>query len=182
LQAVEVLTLDTGKAPSVCDDVVEVYRRAWKPTPFWPGRAGVKEFGSRFLRHSVNPDFRLCVASSNDDIVGFAYGYTSVPGGWWRQTVSAELTPDQTEFWLDDCFELAELAVVPGFQRQGVGRRLHDLLLARLPHGTALLSTQENNEPATLFYNRLGWSVVRSNFLFPNRPHPYFIMGLTLRE
>jgi ribosomal protein S18 acetylase RimI-like enzyme len=178
----EVRTLRGRDAEPLCDGVVEAYRRAWKPTAFWPGRSGVNEFGPRMLRHSRNQDFRLCVASVDARVVGFAYGYTSVAGGWWRETVTAELDRAQAEYWFDDCFELAELAVVPEHQRCGLGRRLHDALLTDLPHRTSVLSTQMENEPATRFYVQLGWSVVRSNFAFPNRPHPYFIMGLTLAD
>jgi GNAT superfamily N-acetyltransferase len=179
---VEVRTLGATEAPSVCDGVVEAYRRAWRPTPFWPGRSGISEFGPRLLRHSEIPDFRLCVASLDGRVLGFAYGYTSVPGGWWRETVVARLDGADAGYWFDDCFELAELAVVPECQQRGLGRRLHDLLLNDLRHRTSLLSTQMENEPATRFYYRLGWTVVVSDFVFPNRPHPYFIMGLTLRE
>jgi ribosomal protein S18 acetylase RimI-like enzyme len=178
---VEVRTLGARDAESVCGGVVDAYRRAWRATMFWPGRSGVNEFGSRILRHSGNPDFRLCVASIDAVVIGFAYGYTSVPGGWWRETVAAELDRAEAGYWFDDCFEVAELAVVPPHQRRGLGRRLHDLLLTDLPHRTSLLSTQMDNAPATRFYLRLGWSVLRSEFAFPNRPHPYLIMGMTLQ-
>jgi ribosomal protein S18 acetylase RimI-like enzyme len=179
---VEVRTLGGRGAESVCGAVVEAYRRAWRPTVFWPGRSGVNEFGPRMLRHSGNPEFRLCVASLDARVVGFAYGYTSVPGGWWRETVAAGLNRADAGNWFGDCFELAELAVVPEHQQRGLGRRLHDLLLTGLPHRTSLLSTQMDNEPATRFYLRLGWSVIRSDFAFPNRPHPYLIMGLALGD
>jgi ribosomal protein S18 acetylase RimI-like enzyme len=179
--AVQIATLSGDDAGSHCDAVVDAYRRAWKPTPFWPGRGGVREFVPRFLRHSANPGFRLCLGTAGDKVVGFSYGYTSVPGGWWREIVAAELPADEARYWFEDCFELAELAVVPEHRRRGLGQALHDQLLGGLPHRTALLSTQMENAPAARLYTRLGWSVIQTDFSFPNRPHPYLIMGIALK-
>jgi ribosomal protein S18 acetylase RimI-like enzyme len=161
-------------------EVVELYRKAWAPTNFAPVREDLRSFGERFLRHSANPDFVMSVAQVLVTPAGFAYGYTSVPGGWWRQAVSSGLPTDVVVRWFDDCFEFAELAVDPRHQGSGVGGALHDELIKDLPHKTAMLSTQENNIRARSFYARRGWKLVAAGYRFPHKEYPYVILGLEL--
>ena len=169
-------------AASKRDQVIDVYDRAWTGTLFHPGAANVPTLGDRLVQQAGNPDFRLCVAVEGADAVGFAYGYSSVPGGWWRQSVAASLGGHAWNRWLDDCFEFAELAVVPEFQSQGIGGRLHDTLLAGLQQSTSLLSTQKANLSALSFYKARGWIVLNDWMMFSNRTEPYVIMGLDLAE
>lgn len=158
----------------------DIYRKAWSATGFFPVEEELPGFSARLERHASNPDFRLCVTREGGSAVGFAYGYTSVPGGWWRQMVAAGLPPDAAEQWFDDCFEFAELAVVPGYQRRGIGGALHDRLLDGLPRRRAILSTQKENHKALGFYLRRGWNIMHDEFFFPNRLYPYVIMGLDI--
>jgi ribosomal protein S18 acetylase RimI-like enzyme len=160
--------------------VVEIYRKAWTLTHFPPITDDLRSFRERFLRHSANPDFTMSVAHVSEEPAGFAYGYTSVPGGWWRQTVSSGLPDDIAQRWFEDCFEFAELAVDPTHQHQGVGGALHDRLLKDLPHQTAMLSTQQSNRKARGFYTRRGWTILNEKFVFPQKAYPYVILGLEL--
>lgn len=161
-------------------EVVELYRLAWSRTKFAAEKEDLDSFGERFLRHCVNPDFVIAVALAAESPAGFAYGYTSVHGGWWRQAVSSSLPEDVVHRWFEDCFEFAELAVDPRHQQKGVGSALHDKLISDLPHQTAMLSTQATNESARSFYDHRGWVVVREGFRFPHKPYPYVILGLDL--
>lgn len=176
----EIQTFTAREVASVRDHVVDVYDRAWAPTLFHPGAANVKIVGDRLLQQAGNPDFRLRVAVEDDAAVGFAYGYASVPGGWWRQSVAAHFRGRAWSRWLDDCFEFAELAVVPDSQGRGVGSRLHDSLLRGLRQNTSLLSTQKANMSALNFYRERGWTVLNDWMLFSNRTEPYVILGLDL--
>jgi GNAT superfamily N-acetyltransferase len=178
---VEILRLTARDVARLRSVVVDIYDRAWASTSFHPGARDVQNFGDRLVHHGGNPDFTLCVAMERDDPIGFSYGYASVPGGWWRQTIAVKLPVDVAKYWLDDCFEFAELAVVPERQQSGVGGRLHDALIRGLPHRTSLLSTQKANEPAYRFYLRRGWQVINESMTFPNRSDPYVIMGLDLK-
>ena len=169
-------------AASMRDEVVDVYDRAWTGTLFHPGAANVKTLGDRLVQHAGNPDFRLCVAVEGAAAVGLAYGYASMPGGWWRQSVAAHLRGREWHKWLDDCFEFAELAVVPELHGRGIGGLLHDALLRRLQQSTSLLSTQKANMSALSFYKARGWIVLNDWMMFSNRTEPYVIMGLDLTE
>ena len=174
--------LEADRAPEIRGELTDVYRRAWSNTGFIPVLEELRGFSERLLRHTSNPDFRLCVKWLRNSPVGFAYGYTSVPGGWWRQMVAAGLPEEVADQWFEDCFEFAELAVVPGSQSRGIGSALHDALLEDLPHRSSVLSTQRANEKALRFYTRRDWDVIEENFFFPNRVYPYAILGLDLSE
>jgi ribosomal protein S18 acetylase RimI-like enzyme len=179
-RAVEVRRLTKAEAQSLQVDVVELYRAAWSPTAFAARVEDLRGFGERFLRHCENPDFVMAVGRAGNHTAGFAYGYTSVPGGWWRQAVTSNLPDDLVGRWFDDCFEFAELAVDPPHQQKGLGAALHDELLRGLPHQTAVLSTQEDNQRARSFYARRGWVQIRDSFRFPHKHYPYIILGLEL--
>jgi GNAT superfamily N-acetyltransferase len=168
------------EAGGMCGALSDIYRRAWSETGFFLGNEELQSFSDRLQRHSSNPDFRLCLTRERGSAVGFAYGYTSVPGGWWRQMVAAGLPTDAADEWFDDCFEFAELAVAPRYQGRGIGAALHDRLLSGLPHRNAILSTQKENHKALSFYLRRGWRVMHDEFFFPNRLYPYVIMGLDI--
>jgi GNAT superfamily N-acetyltransferase len=169
-----------AEAQAIRDEVMELYRRAWCETAFAADGQDLVSFGERYMRHCSNPDFAMVIALEDETVAGFAYGYTSVPGGWWRQAVSSNLPNDIAGRWFEDCFEFAELAVEPHRQRAGVGGALHDELLEDLPHQTAMLSTQEKNTAARRFYARRGWALVRDGFRFPHKQYAYVILGLDL--
>jgi GNAT superfamily N-acetyltransferase len=178
---VHVRRMGASEARYEQQELAHVYRAAWGPTRFAPAEDDIDSFGERLVRHSSNPDFTVLLADVDSEVVGFAYGYTSVPGGWWRQTVSTSLDNDSARKWFEDCFEFAELAVVPEHQRHGIGGALHNELLAGLPHQSAMLSTQRDNWIARAFYAHRGWIDVIDGFDFPNKPYPYAILGLDLR-
>jgi ribosomal protein S18 acetylase RimI-like enzyme len=177
---VRIVRLGADDAAEIRGELTDVYRGAWSNTGFFPVEEELRGFSERLHRHASNPDFRLCVKWSRTSPVGFAYGYTSVPGGWWRQMVTTGLPEEVADRWFEDCFEFAELAVMPGSQSRGVGSALHDSLLEDLPHHSSVLSTQRANEKALNFYKRRDWAVIEENFFFPNRIYPYSILGLDL--
>lgn len=164
-------------------EILHVYESAWAPTRFSPTQDQLSDFDAIFGRHLTQEGFRL--VGAHDDaggLAGFAYGYKSVPGGWWRDMVTSTLHADLVERWFSDGFEFVELAVVPRVQGAGVGTALHDRLLEDVPQRTAVLSTQSENSVALGLYHRRGWIVLDPSFMFPNRSYAYTIMGLDLEH
>ena len=133
-------------------------------------------------RHALYGGFRAFGAFNADTkLVGFSYGYTSVPGRWWRETIAGPLTIAQREYWLTDAFELAELHVHPSAQGLKLGSQLHDLLLHGLPHQTALLSVMHRSQRARHLYHSRGWQTLVDELRFPTEPRtPFSLLGLVM--
>jgi ribosomal protein S18 acetylase RimI-like enzyme len=132
-------------------------------------------------RHVANEGFACRAAVLPDGtLVGFGYGYTTLPGQWWhdlvRRALPAELAPE----WLSDAFELSELHVLPAFQGNRVGRRLLTDLAAALPHAAMLLSTPDSDTRAFRLYRDLGFQDLRRGYLFPGDARPFAVLGIRL--
>ena len=133
--------------------------------------------------HARRRAFRFVAARDEmtGRLLGFVYGYTSEPGQWYHDTVRAALGPALAAQWLADTFEFTEFAVLPEAQRRGIGGRLHDTILAGLPHRTALLSTYQGETAALRLYRRRGWQTLLGDYVFPGGERVYVLMGLELR-
>ena len=179
--------LDLGEIPMAMAQILNVYWEAFSQPPYNRDQADVISFQESFKRHMQRSGFR-CMAAWDPDptrLAGFAYGYSSAPGQWWHElvksTLQSRLGQEQASFWLGDTFELVELAVRPAWQGQGIGGRLHDLLLEGLPHRTALLSTLKAETSALHLYHKRGWVTLIDEFYYSSIRKPYRIMGFRLQ-
>ena len=138
-----------------------LYRRVFTAPGYRESEEDVERFeGESLPRHAAREGFRCVVASRQDDLLGFAYGYTGRRGQWWTDEVAARAPADVVDTWLDGHFEFVELGVDPAVRRRGHGRALHDRLLTGVPHGRALLTTYADDRPAPQLYRRLGWQLL----------------------
>lgn len=139
-------------------------------------------FTDHIARHAQRPDFRFLAALDPADkrLLGFVYGYTTAPGQWFQDTIRPALGPALAARWLDGAFEFTEFAVLPAAQGRGIGGRLHDAVLADLPHRRAILSTYDEPSAALALYRRRGWRALRSDYHFPGIERPYLLMGRDL--
>ncbi|GAA1990017.1 GNAT family N-acetyltransferase [Catenulispora subtropica] len=98
---------------------------------------------------TTRPDFIATAAFDGPHMIGFTYGYTDdrLTTMWSDEAGSAA-----------EAFEVIELAVAPSYQGLGVGKRLHDALLADAPSPRLLLTHPE--APARHAYGRWGWTEV----------------------
>lgn len=135
-----------------------------------------KEFIERLKLHGQYPGFYGVVAVHDSDIVGFAYGYTSLGGQYYHELLKQAIATKH-ELWLTDCLEFVELAVDPLFRRKNIGRALVTSIIRQTEKKTAILTTQMNNMPARRLYESLGWEIIQDNFLPGKSPDPYVIMG-----
>lgn len=170
------------EAAPLKNQILDVYSGAFAPPPYNRNRGDVIAFETSFIRHIRRQGFRMVTAWEEGRLIGFSYGYTSAAGQWWHDLVEEALSPEQANTWLTDCFELVELALDPAYQGRKIGSALHDGLLEGRPHSTAVLSTLQAETTALNLYRKRGWVDLLQNYLFPNVPEPFRIMGLDLKE
>lgn len=143
------------------EEVRELLRRPEELLAVWPDASGDR-LDEIVPRHLERAGFRF-VAEHDDEgrLAGFAYGYRGGAGEWWHDLVARAMDGAARERWLaPGHFELVELAVRPDLRRHGIGGQLHDALLADLDSPSAVLSTEQDNEPALALYGGRGWQVV----------------------
>ncbi len=156
------------------DEFQAVYHRAFAGAPHFETDADAMRFVESLRRHSEREAFRCYVAHDAERVVGFGYGYTSRPGQWWHDLIVG--SGEGEVEWLDGAFELVTLAVDPDAQGQGIGGRIHDLLLNRLPHHAAALSVRSAEAPALHLYRGRGWKDIIAPFYYPGSNDPFIIM------
>jgi ribosomal protein S18 acetylase RimI-like enzyme len=145
----------------------------------YPPGSGAQR-GTHMLRHAGFDSFR-CRAALNADgrMLGFGYGYTSLPGQWWHDLVRRAIA-GESGYWLGSAFELSELHVLPAAQGAGLGERLLRSLAEGLPHRTMVLSTPEGENRAWRLYRRMGFYDLARNHLFPGDHRPFGVLGARL--
>ncbi|WP_433002159.1 GNAT family N-acetyltransferase [Kribbella sp. CA-294648] len=115
-----------------------------------------------FDRHAARAGYRLLTAvdgsrPAGTTLAGFGWGYTGQRGQFWSDLVCNSLPKAITDEWVGGHFEVVELAVLPEYRGQGVGRALHDKLLESVT-GRCLLSTSDDpGDPAVRLYLSSGW-------------------------
>jgi GNAT superfamily N-acetyltransferase len=167
--------------PGLLNPVVQVYTRAFSPPPYRSDKGDQMAFEAAVQRHLERPGFCGYWASDlHGRMVGFVYGYSGGPGQWWYDTVTRDLDSALVNRWLEDYFELVELAVDPDYQGQGIGGRLHDTILACTRHTTAALTTAQAETPALHLYRKRGWVNLIENYVFPGDEIMRRIMGKDL--
>lgn len=164
------------------EQIVQVYAAAFAQPPYNRTAAEVHLFRSSFSEHRYRAGFRFVGALDQDgrELIGFAYGYTCAGGQWWYERVKAAAGPDFAPAWLNGSFQVAEVAVQPDWQGHGVGGQVFDQLIENLPHPRAVLSTIDQDTPASRLYERRGWQVLLQPMHFPSVTRPYKILGRRL--
>lgn len=174
--AVRVVAWEPDQFHRRVNEAMSIYARAMH----YPEHAATQRAVSA-RRHCSNAGFACRAALTDDDtLVGFGYGYTTLPGQWWHDLVRRAISPDLAGTWLADAFELSELHVLPGYQGHRVGRRVLVSLAAALPHRAMLLSTPDSDTRAFRLYRNLGFVDLCRDYLFPGDGRPFAVLGATL--
>jgi ribosomal protein S18 acetylase RimI-like enzyme len=128
-------------------------------------------FADRFLVQLRQPGFALAEARSGGYLVGCAAGMPLRPAtSWWRE-VTAPLAEPITAEYPGRTFALTELMVRPSWRRQGIGRYLHDLILASRPEERATLVVPAVATAAQAAFQSWGWRrVARTHGPAPDSP------------
>lgn len=180
LMTVVTVSLTTQHIETWRAQITTLYRDAFSPPPYRKAEAEISDFDQSLPAHIAREGFHFVGALDNhqEQLVGFAYGYTSTAGQWWYEHVKQALPMLAASHWLENSFQLVEIAVDPKAQGQGIGGRLHDHLLGGRPQARAVLSTLQAATRAEHLYRTRGWLILCEDFYFPGVDRPYQIMGL----
>ena len=172
---VRIVALSPGEFTVHSDEAMRIYAKAMG----YSAQTGVQRAISA-RRHTSNAGFACRVAEDGDGkLVGFGYGYTTVPGQWWHDLVRRAMSPED-QGWLGNAFELSEMHVLPASQGAGIGRRILEALNSDIPHDAMVLSTPDNDTRAFRLYRRMGFVDLARNYLFPGDSRPFAVLGARL--
>jgi ribosomal protein S18 acetylase RimI-like enzyme len=175
---VRVVTYE-GAATALTDDLRALYAAVYAEPPYRDGPAEVAEFIAEWNDLSSQPGFRLVVARTDGQLVGFALGHVvDWASGWWAGLHPAPPGGDAADPGGFDevghSFGIAELGVHPAWRRRGVGSRLHQALLAGRSEPQVVLWVRADAPAAKATYAHWGYRLSGS---VPDRP-PYLVMCL----
>jgi GNAT superfamily N-acetyltransferase len=117
-------------------------------------------FTGRFAVQCRQPGFALAEARHGDYLIGYAAGMPLRSAtSWWRH-LTTPLPEEVTAEHSGRTFALTELLVRAAWRRQGIGRTLHDLVLAGRREERATLVVLPAATPAQHAFQDWGWRKV----------------------
>jgi GNAT superfamily N-acetyltransferase len=151
--------LDGNKAGASAAELVALHAEVYADPPYLrPDDAAV--FPQRFRVQRRQPGFAIAVAGHGGYPVGYAAGMPLRPStSWWRE-LTAPLPDEVTAEHPGRTFALVELLVRAPWRRQGIGRALHDLLLAGRPEERATAVVMPAAAAAQRAFQDWGWRKV----------------------
>ena len=154
--------LDGTQAAEHAEELQALAAEVYADPPYSqvPGPGQAAELARRFRVQRRQPGFALAEARSGEYLVGYALGLPLRPSTSWWRNLTAPLPADQTTEHPGRTFALAELLVRAPWRRQGIGRDLHDLLLAGRTEERATLTVRPAAAPAQGAFQSWGWRKV----------------------
>ncbi len=162
---------DGTEAPGILNELSDIFVQGYAEEPYRFGPSELDIFRARLVDQCGQTGFSLVVARTASMAVGFSFGYTlSAHGAWWLNPLRP-LPSELTEEDGSRTFAVLEFVVIPPWRRLGIGRALHDTLLAHRHEERATLTARPEAKAARAAYRRWGWHQVgqRRNPL-PGRP------------
>lgn len=141
--------------------VAEVAGQVFTLPPWGEPLDEARAVAERLAGDTQAPGFTFAAALHGDQLHGFAYGVRCS-----RLALLASRVPRRD-------FTLKELAVAPQARGFGVGRILHDMILAAAPATSWWLVTHTRADAALALYRRRGW---RAAALHPGKTGTRLIM------
>jgi GNAT superfamily N-acetyltransferase len=179
---IELQLLSNEQTRPFFDRLIDIYQFTFSQPPYHETLPDFFNFAGRLSYHAHQPGFRCVIACPDltQPPVGFVYGYPGQKNSWFYNLAVKRLSPEMVREYLSNYFEFAELAVLPEWQGQGLGGRLHNAILAGLPQSTACLATPDIETPALHLYHRRSWISLVHGIDFANTTLKYQLMGKKL--
>ena len=153
---ITVQLLDGTQAAAHQDELEAAHAEVYSHPPYQRAEDPAT-FAGRFRVQRRQPGFVVAEARHGGYLVGYAAGLPLRPStSWWRH-LTAPLGDEMTTEHPGRTFALTELLVRASWRQQGVGRALHDRLLADRPEERATLTMLPAASPAQAALRRWGW-------------------------
>jgi ribosomal protein S18 acetylase RimI-like enzyme len=148
--------LDGRPAAALAGEMQELHAEVYTAPPF-RHELHAGEFARRWRVQCRQPGFALAEARHGGYLVGFATGMTLRPStSWWRE-LTTPLPDEVTTEHPGRTFVLTDLLVRAAWRRQGIGRELHDAILAGRAEERATLTVDPAAAQALAALRRWGW-------------------------
>jgi ribosomal protein S18 acetylase RimI-like enzyme len=155
---------------TICNVYDDVFSR---PPFFWRDDESVLH-RQRLDQLLTDATFGITVALAHEDLVGFAYGFM-LPATTRRWSSLTSTLPDATtREWPGRTFMLFDFAVLTAARGRGVGKTLHDELLASRAEQRATLTVQPTATDTKAIYQHWGWRQVGQMEGGPTAAAPMF--------
>ncbi|NUR59860.1 MAG: GNAT family N-acetyltransferase [Catenulispora sp.] len=145
-----IVSLTPSELVGLREELIAVAAEAFSAPPWNEGPDDAAGLVDGMLGKVERRDFTAVAAFDDGRLAGFAYGHTG--------STTAGLHPGPLA--PAEAFEVIELAVATAYQGRGIGRMLHNALIAHAPSPRMLLTHHE--APARGAYARWGWTEVAS--------------------
>jgi GNAT superfamily N-acetyltransferase len=170
------------QALNVFEEVFAAYRAVFAEPPQNETEEDFNNYQVRFRRLLTQPGFAMVTAWVEGKLIGFVYGTPLAPSTkWWDNP----LTPLPAAYTVETgkrTFAVIDFGVRKPWRGRGIGRQLHDELLADRQEERATLAIIPESTATRAIYEHWGWrKVVRLREMDPTAPHGTFdIMVLPL--
>ncbi|MEU2833233.1 GNAT family N-acetyltransferase [Streptomyces lavendulae] len=150
-------------ARAIAGELLAVYAEVYDVPPYTGDPFfSVETYGERLTAAFGMPGFEVVTAHLDDgSLVGYVHGVTLTPERPWWVTLTDRLPLDVLDAAeAGKAFWLRELMVLPKFTGRGIGRALHDEMVAGRAEPWTTLTCIIDNEPARSAYPRWGYQVI----------------------
>jgi GNAT superfamily N-acetyltransferase len=151
--------LDGAQAAAHGEELEALHAEVYADPPY-SGNGDRAGFARRFAVQRRQPGFVLAEARHGGYLVGYAAGLPLRPSTSWWRGLTTPLPGAVTAEHPGRTFALVELLVRASWRRQGIGRELHDLVLAGRPEERATLTVLPAAIPAQAALQGWGWHKV----------------------
>lgn len=159
------------EAVKLMDELCDVYADAYGAVPGEDTREKSSAFRERATAALQGVNYSLVTAHVDDQLVGFAFGYSLRPERGWWDGLQPQPPPGFTEETGSRTVVLSEIEVRRAWQGKGIGRAVHDAFLSHRSEERATLASNPKATDTHALYTRWGWQKMG---IVPDQPGAYY--------
>ncbi|MFF1417986.1 GNAT family N-acetyltransferase [Streptomyces sp. NPDC058280] len=153
---------DGVAAKGIADELVAVYAQVYGVPPYDEDPFfSAQSFSDRLYSALDTAGFETVIAHQEGQIIGYVHGAT-LPADrpWWDSLGDLRPTDLCRAAEASQVFWLRELMVLPTHTNRGLGRQLHDTVIAGRAETSTALTCITDNQPAHDAYLRWGYTIM----------------------